>query len=85
MKKNETLESIQKYLFYALDLNLYLDNFPENKEAREDYKIISCKLMMLVKEYEKDNGPLMNFGMTHGKKQEKWTDSRWPWEKGEER
>lgn len=81
MKKNEMLYNIQKYLFYSVDLNLYLDNFPENKEAKDDYRIISYKLMGLIEEYEKCYGPLMGFGMSYGKKQEQWTDAPWPWER----
>ena len=30
MSKEELLEKIMQYQFYAVDLNLYLDNFPEN-------------------------------------------------------
>ena len=37
MNRKELLNKIQKYLFYAVELNLYLDNHPECKEAREDY------------------------------------------------
>ena len=29
MNRKELLNSIQKYLFYAVELNLYLDNHPE--------------------------------------------------------
>ena len=31
------------YQFCAIDLNLYLDNFPDDKNAREDYKKVTCK------------------------------------------
>ena len=41
MKALELLDDIQKLQFYAVELNLYLDNFPENRKATEDYKEIS--------------------------------------------
>lgn len=48
MKALELLDDIQKLQFYAVELNLYLDNFPENRKATEDYKEISSKLSELI-------------------------------------
>ena len=44
MTKNEHLNAIRKLQFFAVDLNLYLDNFPNCKDAIDDYKLISSKL-----------------------------------------
>ena len=33
MCENDLLDEIKKYQFYAVELNLYLDNFPNNKKA----------------------------------------------------
>ena len=63
MNRKELLNSIQKYLFYAVELNLYLDNHPECKEAKDDYNTISSNLDCLVKDYEKAYGPLLSFGL----------------------
>ncbi|NLK95490.1 MAG: spore coat protein CotJB [Clostridiales bacterium] len=81
MDKKEMLKKIRKYQFFAIDLNLYLDNFPEEKQAKEDYKLLSSKLDCLIKEYEKNYGPLSNFGNAYFECPESWTDSPWPWEK----
>ena len=35
MNENELLFKIMKYIFYAVELNLYLDNFPTNQKATE--------------------------------------------------
>ena len=48
MKQREYLDAIRKLQFFALDLNLYLDNFPDCKEATDDFKLISSKLKKLV-------------------------------------
>ena len=48
MSKNDLLNEIKKYQFYAVELNLYLDNFPNNPKAINDYKIISKKLDSLI-------------------------------------
>ncbi len=81
MDKNEMLNKIMKYQFFALDLNLYLDNFPEEKKAVDDYKLLSSKLKCLIKEYEAEYGPLSNFGSAYYECPEKWTSCPWPWEK----
>ena len=74
------LHKIMKYQFIAIDLNLYLDNFPENMDATEDYKIISSKLSALMAEYEQEYGPLRNFGDAFSENPCGWVNSPWPWE-----
>lgn len=80
MSENPLLLDIMKYMFYAIDLNLYLDNFPKNHQATEDYKMVSEKLDCLVKQYEQTYGPLTNFGSSSMEDPEKWTSCPWPWE-----
>lgn len=80
MNENELLFKIMKYIFYAVELNLYLDNHPECKEAREDYYTISSNLNCLIKDYEKAYGPLLSFGFSYSENQKKWTETPWPWE-----
>lgn len=80
MDKDELLRRIQEVSFYAVDLNLYIDNFPENEQAVCDYKAISMALRNLNEMYEKHYGQLKNFGesVVHGK----WNyiNDPWPWE-----
>ncbi|MBE6063108.1 MAG: spore coat protein CotJB [Clostridium butyricum] len=71
---------IQKLQFAAIELNLYLDNFPNNKQAKENYQQVSAKLNELVIEYEKQYGPLKNFGAAYVQNPEKWVNQPWPWE-----
>ena len=79
MCENELLNEIKKYQFYAVELNLYLDNFPNNKKARNDYKIISKRLDNLIMDYEKNFGPLRNFGSAYFENPVAWVSSPWPW------
>ena len=74
------LKNIMMYHFCAVDLNLYLDNFPDDENAREDYKKVSCKLTGLIHEYEKIHGPLTNFGSSSVEDARAWVDQPWPWE-----
>ena len=83
MNKKDLLDAIREYEFYAVELNLYLDNFPDNVEAKSDYKIISSKLCSLISEYEKKYGTLINFGMSMDNFNDNtsWTETSWPWER----
>ena len=80
MSQNDLLNEIKKYQFYAVELNLYLDNFPNNKKAKNDYKIISEKLDELIMDYERNFGPLTNFGSAYFENPAAWVSSPWPWE-----
>ena len=71
MCENDLLDEIKKYQFYAVELNLYLDNFPNNKKATNDY---------LIMDYEKNFGPLRNFGSAYFENPVAWISSPWPWE-----
>lgn len=83
MNKHEILNVIRAYQFYAVDLNLYLDNYPDNEEAKKDYGIISKKLVSLIMQYNERYGPLINFGMSivDDDDYSRWADEKWPWER----
>lgn len=80
MNPKELMNSIRIFQFCAIDLNLFLDNFPEDKNAREDYNKVSSKLTGLINEYEKHYGPLTNFGSAYVENSKAWVDMPWPWE-----
>lgn len=80
MTEYELLSQIMKYQFYAVDLNLFLDTHPNCKDAVEDYKVISAKLRNAINEYEKQYGPLVNFGQSIATDHDKWVNQPWPWE-----
>ena len=78
MNKHECLDAIRKLQFFAVDLNL--DNFPNCKDAIDDYKLISSKLRKLMWDYEQSYGPLSNFGSAYIQNPDAWIDTPWPWE-----
>ena len=80
MKKHEYLDKIYKLQFFVVDLNLYLDNFPECEKAKADYDKISSELKKTMWDYEKEYGPLTNFGSAYFQNPEEWVNSPWPWE-----
>lgn len=80
MDKKNLLENIRRYQFYAVELNLYLDNFPNCSDAIEDYDKVSNRLLSLIAEYESSYGQLVNFGMASNNDAVSWTEDPWPWE-----
>lgn len=80
MIDRDLLKEIMKLQFYAIDLNLYLDNFPECEEATRTYKQVSHKLNVMINEFEEKYGPLTNFGSAFCENPKSWVDSPWPWE-----
>lgn len=80
MTKSELSTRISEIQFVCIELNLYLDTHPNDEEARNDYYHYSVLLDGLIKEYEAEYGPLMNFG--HSPTNVGcWVCSEWPWEK----
>lgn len=80
MDKHELLRKISEVGFYAVDLNLYIDNFPDNAQAVKDYKAIAKALNNLKDIYEKYYGPLKNFGDSEFPGQWNYVNEPWPWE-----
>ena len=77
------LLKIQELEFAAVDLNLFLDNHPENKNALADFNVITRELMKLKKIYEQEFGPLANFGCSESEYPWAWVNEPWPWEMSE--
>lgn len=76
----DLLRKIQELEFAAVDLNLYLDNHPDNKQAVMDYNNITQELMKCKKIYEAECGPLTNFGYCPSQYPWRWVNEPWPWE-----
>lgn len=80
MSNKDLLRKIQELEFAAVDINLYLDNHPENKNALSDYNKACEELKRLRKMYENQFGPLMPFGESPSEYPFKWVNEPWPWE-----
>ncbi|WP_326514761.1 spore coat protein CotJB [Clostridium intestinale] len=81
MDKKDLLKKIQEVGFSLVDVNLYLDNYEDNKDALEYFNCLSKELMDLRKEYEKKYGPLTNYGLQTAKDWDQWVSGPWPWER----
>lgn len=78
--RSELLKKIQEYEFAAVELNLYLDNNPNDKKALYNYNCVCEALRKLKSLYEEKFGPLMNFGFGKSDCPWQWVNEPWPWE-----
>ena len=74
----EMLTYLDAYCFAAHDLNLFLDNHPDNREMIELFKEYTKKAQELTREYESKYGPLFVDASTTYPWA--WNNSPWPWE-----
>ena len=78
-KQKALLMQLQEMEFVAIELNLYLDTHPDDKNARADYQCYARRLLQLIEQYESEYGPLLNFGQSPTEVG-CYVMSQWPWE-----
>lgn len=83
MTRVEMMRRIKELEFATVDLNLFLDNHPQNQQALMDYNRFTKELMELKKKYEAQYGVLTNFGQSQSQYPWTWVNEPWPWEIGE--
>jgi len=80
-RQAEMLVKIQEMEFIAIELNLYLDTHPCDREAINDYNCAVEESRKLAQKYEAEFGPLYNFGLSANCEDSwQWINSPWPWE-----
>lgn len=77
-EKDEMLVNIGEYSFMAHDLNLYLDIYPNNREALDKFIEYRNKASELITKYERKYGPLAVSSDTNNNTPFNWVSS-WPW------
>lgn len=80
MDRLELLTKIHEAGFACLDMNLYLDTHPEDKNAIKTYNMLSAQFNQFKCMYESKYGPLTNFGYAPGKYPWQWVNEPWPWD-----
>ncbi len=71
---------LQQLGFVLVDLNLYLDNNPNDQEAINDYNCAFQAYWEKKNAYETQFGPLANFGYCPASYPWSWVNEPWPWE-----
>lgn len=79
--RNELMRKIQELCFACLDMNLYLDNNPCDKNAITTFNSLCNQFLEARCLYENKYGPLTNFGFSPSKYPFRWVESPWPWER----
>ena len=79
-EKEEMLINISEYSFMMHDMNLYLDVYPNDKEALNKFIEYRNKTNELITKYERKYGPLAVKGNVSGDIPFNWVSS-WPWVK----
>lgn len=75
------LKELMEVEFACVELNLYLDTHPEDRQALCSYGKLCQRFQELKEAYEEQVGPLFNFGLSKPRGDSwQWIDSPWPWE-----
>lgn len=79
-KQEELLYNILMYTFTLNELDLYLDNYPNDKDIINLYNKYLTEKINLVNEYEKKYEILTLDSKYLDENKWKWIKSPWPWE-----
>lgn len=80
MNKKKLLDCISATQFALVELGLYLDTHPHDREALEKFESARARLKAYIKQYEQQFGPLTLMG-DFGNDGYDWIKNPWPWEK----
>ena len=79
-EREEMLLNIGQISFARHELNLLLDNYPNNENMLRIYNQYNDKENELVKNYERRFGPLTVSSTDMNKVPFAWENDKWPWE-----
>ena len=76
----EMLTTIDALCFASHDLNLYLDNYPNDKKMIDLFNQYRVQANEMIKNYEKKYGPLFVDSDANSNYPWAWDNRPWPWE-----
>lgn len=79
MTRDELLKKLSAIDFYIIDLHLYLNTHPEDREAIMQYNTLIAEAKQLRSEYEQQYGMLLS-NNSMSKYPWQWIDNPWPWQ-----
>lgn len=77
----ELMRKVQETSFACVDMNLYLDNHPDDKNAINTYNSLCNQFAQARYAYENKYYPLTNFGYAPSRCPWQWADQPWPWDR----
>ncbi len=78
MNRDELLRQLTALDFYTLDLHLYLNTHPDDRDALNKYNAVITEASALRREYEDTYGPLTQNQPSRFPWQ--WIENPWPWQ-----
>lgn len=81
MDRNTLLLKLSEVEFSALDMQLFLNTHPHEKNAIKMYNELVSEAKILREEYERCYGPLFSFISKSKDDYFSWIDEPWPWNK----
>ena len=78
--RQSLLEKVMQYNFALTDLNLYLDNYPNDAEVIKIFNNYRNMYLNAVSNFEKSYGPLETVNNPVNTNNWVWNKSPWPWE-----
>lgn len=79
-EKDKLLLDIQMLSFAIIDLSIYLDMYPNDKQCLDYFNQYRNKCIDVTKEYEKKYGPLSLSSYELENYPFNWINEPWPWE-----
>ena len=79
-ERDEEMLNIGQMTFASHELNLYLDNYPNDTRALELFTKYRKMANDLIRNYERRYGPLTVSGEINQNTPFKWESEKWPWE-----
>ena len=80
MEREEVLKNLTALDFMAVDMALYLDTHPHDREGIAIYNEILREVDNIRSIYEKKFGPLCSYRSVSNCEHFKWVDNPWPWQ-----
>ena len=77
----ELLTYVDMFTFAMIELNLYLDVYPDDKEALRLFNEYRMQTEEYTKKYESKYGPLLLTSNSLNSFPWAWNNAPWPWEK----
>ena len=81
MTREQLLQDLYGLGLIAMDLRLFLDTNPENKQALADYRKVCAEYAQARSTFERDFGPLTAFNEQEGFSPFSWINGPWPWKR----
>ena len=74
------MKNVARYAFALVDCGLYLDAYPDDRDALGYYEEMKEAHAAAVAGYEKDHGPLTAESAAKSGDRWMWIDGPWPWQ-----